>query len=96
MADVMKMRPKERIDTYLNYEFHEWNTIPWLESEWETWHPENQLAFMFDWGIVMSRLRELRKWSADGLMTSEQQERFVGLERLVGEHEPRLKRLFGE
>lgn len=96
MAKVTKSERSAWIDDFLDYEFDQWCSVPELAAEWKEWDAFSQTTLVVNWGVVTDRLASLRGWAADGQMTPAQRQRFEELERVVAQHEPTVKRLFGE
>jgi hypothetical protein len=96
MADIVATPQAAVIDHVLDYSLRTWCSIPELAEEWDDWDEFSRLTYVVDWPVHAERLADLRRWHAQELMSPGQAERFAELERLVAQHEPTLKRLFGE
>jgi hypothetical protein len=85
-----------RIDRYLQYLLREWNSLPWVFSEWTNWEEHERLNFVLEWPIREDRLLQLRDWEERGLLAPEQQRDFNQLLGLIEIHRPQLDRLLAE
>lgn len=98
MAQVAR-EPRSRtdIDYHLDYQFRSWQSVPEYAEWWPGMDATEQEMFHLEWvGITESRLAELRRWAAQGVLTPAQRERYDELLRLVERHRPILARLLGD
>ena len=86
----------DHADGNLDYLLREWQSIPSLAEEWDEWDDGDRLNFELDWPVRESYLKLLSRWNDEGLLTTDQRERYHGLLRLVGTTRPLLERLFLE
>lgn len=97
MAQVIRvLAPQQRIDSYLDYSFREWRSVPELVEEWAEWEDHDRYDFWVEWPIRESYLDELRRMSGQGLFTPDQQACYEELLRLVDRHRPTLEALCQE
>jgi hypothetical protein len=87
---------RERADRFLSYLESEWEGVPTLAEEWDELDDLDKMVFDQEWVIREDRLRDLRGWAENGLLTRNQQARYEELLKLIGEHRPMLDRLFEE
>jgi hypothetical protein len=85
-----------RINRTLDVAIREWSSIPELAREWPGWDEHSQFSFIMDWPVSEDTLYQLANWSEQGLLTSEQHDRYTELLRLVEQYRPVLARLFEE
>lgn len=59
-------------------------------EEWPEWDRDERAEFLLDWPVKNSHLARLRRWHAEGRMTTAQAARFADLLRLIGRNRPIL------
>jgi hypothetical protein len=82
-----------RIDGYLSYLVEAWQGVPRLAAEWGDWDEHSRLVFALDWPVCEDRLRQLRRWAAEGRLTAPQRRQYDDLLALEKRHRPTLERL---
>ncbi len=82
-----------RIDWLLTYLFGEWDDIPRLADEWEALDRIQRIDALIDWPVVESNLRALEDYAAKGMLTLDQDARYMRLRALVTKYRPVLLRL---
>ena len=85
-----------RIERYLDYLTSEWEGVPFLAEEWHEWDEHSRFSFAMDWPIREDRLRELRQWGEQDVLTPAQRAQYGELLELVARNRPILERLLGE
>ncbi len=85
---------RARIEDFLEYLMREWLGVPNVVRAWDEWDEFSRLVFQEDWAVREDRLAQLRRCSAQGQMTSEQETRYQQLLQVVAEQRPVLARLF--
>jgi hypothetical protein len=83
----------ERIDDYLDYLTHTWESLPELAVEWDTWDEESRLTWVVNWAVPEDRLSQLEQWAVAGLLTPAQRERYDMLRALTARNQTLLDRL---
>lgn len=98
MAQVAhRPRSQPDIDYHLDYQFRQWESLPEVATQWLAMAGVDREVFHLEWvGITESRLHELRRWAAQGLLTPAQQARYDALLRLVERSRPLLDRLLAD
>jgi hypothetical protein len=84
------------IDHYLGYLWSEWNAVPQVAEDWDTWTEYERLDFVLEWPIREDRLGFLRRWSDHGKMTEEQRLQFNNLLTVISRNRPTIDRLLAE
>lgn len=84
---------RHRVEDYLAYLIREWEDLPNVAEEWDSWEDHEQLDFVVEWPICEDRLHQLGRWAEQGLLTTVQRARYDQLSRLVAKHRPMLERL---
>ena len=95
MARVAReIRPQPDVDYHLDYLFRAWESLPEYAERWASLDVAEQEVFHLEWvGITDQRLRQLRQWAAQCLLTPAQCKRYEALLELVARHRPLLERL---
>lgn len=95
MAQVARtIASQQRVDSYLDYSFGEWQSVPELVEEWPQWEPVDQVTFRHEWAIREDYLDQLQRWAEQGLLTRVQRDRYAELLALVARHRPIVMALF--
>ncbi len=95
MAQVARgLDQQPDVDYHLDYQFRSWESVPEYTEWWSDMDASQREAFHLEWmGITEDRLRQLREWSDQGVLTPSQQSRYEDLMRLVAEQRPGLEAL---
>lgn len=97
MAQVIsETNLKVRIEDFLQYLLREWQDLPWVASEWDSWEEHERLNFVLEWPIREDRLQQLRQWERAGMLNLEQRERYERLLDLVEQHRQTLADLLAD
>lgn len=97
MASVeVDVKLHERVDRYLEYLCNEWQDIPEVGQEWDSWTADEQLDFVIELPIREDRLQQLQQWAAAGQLTPAQRARYEELLSLIVRHRATLDRLLAE
>ncbi|HUX88942.1 MAG TPA: hypothetical protein VMW65_18205, partial [Chloroflexota bacterium] len=54
---------QNRIEEFLTYLTNEWEAIPTIVSEWDSWDEHSRMAFVLDWPIREDRLAEIERYA---------------------------------
>ena len=85
-----------RVDSHLDYLVGEWEDVPNVAEEWETWDAVERVHYRIDWPVAEERLRDLQGYVEQGLLTPTQQERYAQLLDMVARYRPLLDRLMAD
>lgn len=85
-----------QIDHSIAYLTAEWSVVPEVAAEWAAWDEHDRLDSVIEWPIREDRLALLRRWAAQGRMSSAQATRYEALETLVALHRGALERLVAD
>ncbi|MGH2353028.1 MAG: hypothetical protein ACRDJN_15570 [Chloroflexota bacterium] len=86
----------QRIEKYLEYLASEWQDVPAVAQEWNSWQEHERLDFVIEWPIREDRLHQLHQWAAQDRLTPAQRARYEDLLTLVAANRPTLERLLAE
>jgi hypothetical protein len=84
------------IDRSLDYLMAQWEAIPEVAQEWDSWDELDRLDFVLEWPLRVDRLKQLRQWDAEGLLSPGQRGRLQELDRLMPQHQATLDRLLAD
>ena len=85
------------IDYHLDYQFGAWEGIPEYAEWWAEMDVIDKEVFHLEWmGITESRLRELERWAAQGLLNPSQCRRYEELRRLIEQYRPVAENMLAE
>jgi hypothetical protein len=94
VANAAELRA--RVDRYLDYLQREWEGIPSLAAEWNTWDEDSRLDFVLEWPIREDRLHQLHEWAEQGVLAPAQRARYDDLQRLLARYRPTVEKLLAE
>ncbi len=83
----------DRIDAFLAYCLREWDAVPEIAEEWDTWSDGDRLEFALEWPIREDRLQQLGGWARQGVFTPAQRRRYDQLNAVVATHRPLVQLL---
>lgn len=81
------------IDLMLDIATSQWQSLPEVESEIDSWDLLDQLVFIEEWPLEEMRLEQLERHARDGNLLPEQAARYEALKQLVALHRPIIQRL---
>ena len=84
------------IDKSLESLTGQWSAIPRIVSDWDKWDELERLDFVIEWPLTEDRLRQLERWRAEGMLSTDQRQRFADLEVLIEHNRAALKRLIAD
>lgn len=87
------MTTERRIEVSLDVAFGHWERVRFHVTEWDTLDPEQQLSFIEEWTMVITRLKRLDQDFQSGLMSSAQRKRYEALMRIVDRWRPAAERM---
>lgn len=87
---------QEWAEDYLTYLIREWEVVPQIAEEWDTWEDHEQLNFVLEWPISEDRWLELQRWAKQGLLTPAQCARYDSLTALISRYRPVIERLLAD
>jgi hypothetical protein len=79
MAQVTQAVSQD-IEKLLDLLVWQWERLPEVESEIDTWDLMEQLNFIEEWPLEEDRLMQLKRYVDDGLLNLSQRNRFAALE----------------
>ncbi len=85
-----------RITRFLEYLIREWQNLPNVAQQWNTWEEDERLDFVLEWPLRTDRLQEIETYDKQGLLTPAQSERYKTLQSLIAAYSPLLKQLLAD
>ncbi len=92
MAQVVQAVSQD-IEKLLDLLIWQWERLPEVEAEIDTWDLMEQLNFIEEWPLEEDRLLRLKRYIGEGLLTSEQLTRYNALEQTITQNRPIIRRL---
>ena len=83
----------QRIDHLLSRSTAEWNELPEVEAEIDSWDQMDQIDFVEEWTLAEERLLQLARFANSETFTEDQQERYDQLLQVVARYRPIIVRL---
>ncbi len=93
MADVARNTSAD-IDLLLDTLLAEWRDVAALAEEPTPLDPADQELYQLEWTLAEERLKQLRRYAREALLTPTQQCRYDELEQLITRYRPKLATLF--
>ena len=92
MAQVAQAVSQD-IEKLLDLLTWQWERLPEVEAEIDTWDLMEQLNFIEEWPLEEDRLLRLKRYIGEGLLTSEQLTRYNALVQMIAQNRPIIRRL---
>ncbi len=92
MAQLAKTA-QQRVDGLLDMLMYQWQRLPEVEAQIDSWDHLDQLNFIEEWPLEEDRLKRLERYVAEGALTDEQLHRYENLQRLIDRNRPIIRRL---
>ncbi len=92
MAQVAQTVSQD-IEKLLDLLVWQWERLPEVEAQIDTWDLMAQLNFIEEWPLEEDRLSRLKRYIGGGLLTSEQLARYNALEQTIARNRPIIRRL---
>jgi hypothetical protein len=82
-----------RINLILDILEWQWERLPQVEAEIDSWDLLDQLHFIEKWPLEEDRLMHLERYVAAGALTDEQMARYQKLKHIIVQNRPIIRRL---
>ncbi len=92
MAQLAKT-VQRRVDRLLDMLMYQWQRLPEVEAQIDSWDHLDQLNFIEEWPLEEDRLKRLKRYVAEGALTDAQLHRYEKLQRLIERNRPIIRRL---
>ena len=92
MAQVTQAVSQD-IEKLLDLLAWQWERLPEVESEIDTWDLMERLNFIEEWPLEEDRLMQLKRYVDDGLLNLSQRNRFAAIEQTIARNRPIIRRL---
>lgn len=95
MATQVTSKIQEDIDWYMAALEREWRSAVELAANWDDADPFDKEDLAIEWDLTIDFLLRVLNFQERGLMSAEQQQRFVEIRQFMREHESDIDAVLG-